>query len=549
MTLLLLPLYSLVISTNAAAWTLARPPVAISLRMPMSTMSAAAADEPSPAALDIIPNCFPSFGMSARESMRFNHMIRREEPLFQEVLGLQFLCSVFGSMHGWMFAVIGFGQIAPMMSFVPGRAGYALRTAGWYVFAGVLRLAFFCDSASKLATLQTSRVERVWRRAAGGLSGGLRSLRRASSRRGAGRWPSIGGAPTYHPKRCPRPPLPPREPWEPPPGWTPPAKPLWPAVARGWARGDSAALLVTVAADDMLWASAAAATAADDVLLTSLDACGVEATAEAFNARMSVLVGVGAGRTSTNSALPPSRRDVRVQAIQQLIERQLIQDGLDPERLHLIGGDEPDEEASYFEQGWRLEWGRQADASRDTDAIEALEGLREHLEAAGTAGVHFGVLTTAPEDAAPVDALADAADFVIGAEGLVLPNVAGLVAPEPEQSMWAGLFDVALRRCVRDVRAEQQAVPVATSGASKLPAAGSADEAPALRWVHISSDVQGGVSLATAKGLGARTIWLRPSGDYNVAAGDAADVQLTTLSTSGLQSAMQTLIASPGFGF
>ena len=45
----------------------------------------------------IVPDKLPSFGLTERENLRLSYMVRREEPLFQEVFGLQML-------FGWLRA-------------------------------------------------------------------------------------------------------------------------------------------------------------------------------------------------------------------------------------------------------------------------------------------------------------------------------------------------------------------------------------------------------------------------------------------------------------
>ena len=136
------------------------------------------------------------------------------------------------------------------------------------------------------------------------------------------------------------------EQWTPPPGWKPPAKPLLASVSSAWASGRAAPLVVTLSVDEALWPMAAVTAAADEALTASLVSAGIETTAEAIATRVAVL---GATRSLDTVAERHSARraqSVRTHAIQQEIEHQLITDGLDPAKLHLIGGDEPDEEAS-----------------------------------------------------------------------------------------------------------------------------------------------------------------------------------------------------------
>ena len=81
-------------------------------------------------------------------------------------------------------------------------------------------------------------------------------------------------------------------------------------------------------------------------------------------------------------------------AIQQLIEFQLLCDGLRPDRLHLVGGDEPDEEASFFEALWRQAWRRAASDGRCTEALAAVAQLCERR--AELPRLRVALLSTAP---------------------------------------------------------------------------------------------------------------------------------------------------------
>ena len=38
---------------------------------------------------DVVPDHFPTFGLTHRESMRMSYMIKKEEPLLPEMFGLQ----------------------------------------------------------------------------------------------------------------------------------------------------------------------------------------------------------------------------------------------------------------------------------------------------------------------------------------------------------------------------------------------------------------------------------------------------------------------------
>ena len=79
-----------------------------------------------------------------------------------------------------------------------------------------------------------------------------------------------------------------------------------------------------------LWPAAEAGAAADEALVAALSSAGVETSAEALAARVSVL------RASAARGL--SARQLRVGAVREAIEHQLLRDGLDPAKLHLIGG-------------------------------------------------------------------------------------------------------------------------------------------------------------------------------------------------------------------
>lgn len=120
------------------------PPVRLAC-MPASRMEAAlkmssqplGSNETTPVDFSsvVIPNSMPTFGLSARQSMRLAYMYRREEPLPQEIFGLQVLIGLVGSqLMGVMGAVMGFFQFAPCLSFFPGQGGEILRATGWHIF-------------------------------------------------------------------------------------------------------------------------------------------------------------------------------------------------------------------------------------------------------------------------------------------------------------------------------------------------------------------------------------------------------------------------------
>ena len=167
-----------------------------------------------------------------------------------------------------------------------------------------------------------------------------------------------------------------------------------------------------------------------------------------------------------------------------------------------------------MEQGWRAAWRLSAARGLRCDAVEAAERMRAIVQSAACqddAGLYVGVITTAPEGAAPIGAVEGAIDFAISAES-ALPMTSDL-ALQPERPVWTELFDAALRRADAQLQQHRTAKrsPVVAGASSLEPQAGSdrtggAVEASALRWVHVGSDLDRG--LAAAKALGARTICL-----------------------------------------
>jgi hypothetical protein len=66
-------------------------------------------------------------------------MILSEEPLPHEVFGLQVLIGAIGTqVAGFVGCLMGTFQIAPCISWMPGRVGDGVRAVGWQTFA-VLR--------------------------------------------------------------------------------------------------------------------------------------------------------------------------------------------------------------------------------------------------------------------------------------------------------------------------------------------------------------------------------------------------------------------------
>ena len=93
-----------------------------------------------------IPNKLPSFGLSKRESTRLSCMFRRDEPLLQEVLGLQVLLGMIGSnVMGFVGIVLGCFQFAPCLSMIPGRVGEVFRITGWHIFSALLKFFEVAD--------------------------------------------------------------------------------------------------------------------------------------------------------------------------------------------------------------------------------------------------------------------------------------------------------------------------------------------------------------------------------------------------------------------
>ena len=68
--------------------------------------------------------------------MRFRYMILSAEPLPHEVFGLQILLGVMGTqIAGLVGCLMGTFQVAPCLSWLPGKAGHGLRYLGWQTFA------------------------------------------------------------------------------------------------------------------------------------------------------------------------------------------------------------------------------------------------------------------------------------------------------------------------------------------------------------------------------------------------------------------------------
>jgi len=96
----------------------------------------------------IVPDSLPTFGLSEREQWRLSHMSLPEEPLPQEIFGLQVLAGTAGSQAaGFIGAVMAATQLAPCLCFMPGRVGNAFRLAGWHSFVATRHTCKVATSA------------------------------------------------------------------------------------------------------------------------------------------------------------------------------------------------------------------------------------------------------------------------------------------------------------------------------------------------------------------------------------------------------------------
>lgn len=476
-----------------------------------------AADELPPLEAVVIPDKLPSFGLTERERTRFSYMFRRDEPLFQEIFGLQVLLGLMGShANGMAGLVIGVAQVGPFLSFIPGRAGNVMRWTGWYIFAGIisicaqshglwLRLASVVVAARTwIAVLRRGQDKAVRSRVAevvmscaspvpkdGARSRVTKAFRRLWPRRRE--WPAVGGSVKFHPRSGPWPPPPPREQWTPPPGWKPPAKPLLASVSSAWASGRAAPLVVTLSVDEALWPMAAVTAAADEALTASLVSAGIETTAEAIATRVAVL---GATRSLDTVAERHSARraqSVRTHAIQQEIEHQLITDGLDPAKLHLIGGDEPDEEASFFADVWLRTWNEVAESCLSDAVVGALELARSSAHAQ-LEHAAVGAITSDPRHGTRRASPRLAVDFAVAAAQPTTHDAPEERCIERQSAEQREVFEAALQRGVEARRSGRPDTEDA------------AEPAREVRWIHVGTHPSR--DLALPKSLGARTIWL-----------------------------------------
>jgi len=96
----------------------------------------------------------PTFGLAAREQERLRTLTLREEPLIQEMIGLQMLASLMGLLVGPLGFFLGLMH-GGSLCFLPGRVGEGLRRAGWHTFqslgkayAALWRLCVACRACS-----------------------------------------------------------------------------------------------------------------------------------------------------------------------------------------------------------------------------------------------------------------------------------------------------------------------------------------------------------------------------------------------------------------
>ena len=125
------------VSTASAAFAGPRP-AQLHLR---STPAVAYADPSNPpfTVLEeevVVPSRLPTFGLSGRESLRFDLMVLRDEPLVQEVIGLQALLGAVGAQFGVLGSVMGSCHFAPCFALLPCKlGGDVARSVGWHTFA------------------------------------------------------------------------------------------------------------------------------------------------------------------------------------------------------------------------------------------------------------------------------------------------------------------------------------------------------------------------------------------------------------------------------
>ena len=113
----------------------------------------------------IVPDKLPSFGLTERENLRLTYMLRPDEPLLHEVVGLQMLFGWLGALlSGVVGFLIGIGQVAPILSFIPGLAGHAIRGAGYRFFLLIMMAVDWCSTACTSARALWLRMTDEYRR-------------------------------------------------------------------------------------------------------------------------------------------------------------------------------------------------------------------------------------------------------------------------------------------------------------------------------------------------------------------------------------------------
>ena len=189
-------LLSLLLPAEGAALRLAQPR-SCSHATTRLFMSAAADEDDAVTASDdavVVPDKFPTFGLSERQQLRLSCMFTRDEPLMHEIIGLQVLFGAIGSrINGAIGFILGFFQVswashlqvsstltltlidvmhahgllqvAPFFSIVPGRCGDSIRALGYMIYTAV---AWTCDRVGRVSRYAQHRVadlERAWSRA------------------------------------------------------------------------------------------------------------------------------------------------------------------------------------------------------------------------------------------------------------------------------------------------------------------------------------------------------------------------------------------------
>lgn len=109
--------------------------------------------------LEVCPPRLPTFGLTEREQIRLRHMVLSKEPLPHEIFGLQILIGAMGTqVAGLLGMIFGTCQIAPCISWLPGRVGDTVRATGWQTFAGVRSACILTSDGWRESGLQVSAV-------------------------------------------------------------------------------------------------------------------------------------------------------------------------------------------------------------------------------------------------------------------------------------------------------------------------------------------------------------------------------------------------------